>query len=144
MKAQIDFSLSGRFNIVEHTIFRLVLGGVKDVRIIKALLPIYSDEVLANAIKRLVNFQILRANLKTRILSVSESILAIIEKCLELSQYLELPEETKFVDKDGRMIITDEITKRRILNTLLPGVNIGFLLKSIDFAVCERGLQDDK
>ena len=144
MNVRIDFSLTGRFNVVEHTIFRLVLSGVKDVRTIKVLLPVYSDEVIANAIKRLVNFQILKANLETRILSISDPVLAVIEECLEQSQHLELPEETEYVVKDGRAFITDEIIKRQILNALLPGVNVGFLAKSIDFIVCERGVQDDR
>lgn len=144
MNVRLDFGLSGRFNIVEQTIFRLVLGGVKDVRTIKSLIPVCSDVVIANAIKRLVNYQILRANLETRILSISEPLLAMIEECLEQSQYLELPKGTEIIMRDGRAFITDETTKRQILNALLPGVNVGFLTKSIDFAICTRGLEDDR
>ena len=59
MTVRIDFSLSGRFSVVEQTIFQLVLCGVKDVNTITILLCVYSDDVLANAIKKLVNYQIL-------------------------------------------------------------------------------------
>ena len=138
MNAKIDFSLSGRFNVVEHTVFHLVLGNVKDVRTIRALLPVYSDAVIANAIKRLVNFQIIHVNLETHMLSVSDPLQALIEKCLEHSQHLEVATETEVLFENGTALIKDELIKRQILNALLPGVNVGFLAKSIDFILCER------
>ena len=144
MVLKIDFSLSGRFGVVEQTIFRLVLSGVKDVRTITVLLSVYSNEVIANAIKKLVNYQILRANLETRTLAISKSVLAVIEGCLEKSQHLELPEESKLTINDGGTIITDYEIKRQILKAILPGVNTGFLVKSLDFVVCERGVQDEQ
>lgn len=144
MTARIDFSLSGRFSVVEKTIFRLVLSSVRDVRTITTLLPVYSDEVIANAIRKLVNYQILRANLETRTLSISEPLLAVIERCLEHSDKIELSEETVSAIKDNPAFITDENTKRQILSALLPGVNTGFLVKSVDFVICERGVQDEQ
>jgi len=144
MTARIDFLLSGRFSVVEQTIFRLVLGGVKDVKTIAILLCVYSDDVLANAIKKLVNYQILRASLKSRTLSISESVLAVIEKCLEQTLYLEDSADTQLKAYDNKLYITDEDTKQQILNSLLPGINIGFLIKSIDFVIYVRGVEDEQ
>ena len=144
MAIKVDFSLSGRFSVVEQTIFRLVFSGVKDVKTITVLLSVYSNDVIANAIKKLVNYQILRANLEARTLAISDSVLALIEGCLEKSQNLELPKASKLTVNDGGTTITDDETKRQILNAILPGVNTGFLVKSLDFVVCERGVKDEQ
>ena len=144
MTVRIDISLSGRFSVVEQTIFQLVLCGVKDVNTITILLCVYSDDVLANAIKKLVNYQILRVSLESRTLSISEPVLAVIEKCLEQTLYLEDSAETQLKAYDNKLYITDEDTKQQILNALLPGINIGFLTKSIDFVVYERGVEDEQ
>ena len=144
MTARIDFSLSRRFSIVERIIFRLVLGGVREVRTITALLSLFSDSVVANAIKKLVNFQILNADLEAQTLSISESLTAIIEQCLEQSEALELPAGETLMKEDGEIYITDDDTKRKILHALLPDVNVGFLAGSLDFVVCDRGESDEQ
>ncbi len=144
MAATIDFVLSKRrFNVVEQTIFRLVLEGVYDVEEQKQLLCIYSDEVIANAIKKLVNFQILNANIEMRLLNVSEPLLALMESCAAQSQDLQLPAGVSFQTGDA-IHISDEATKRQMLTFLLPAVDIGFLAKSIDFIVFERGSEDEE
>ena len=144
MTARIDFSLSRRFSIVERIIFRLVLGGVREVRTITALLSLFSDSVVANAIKKLVNFQILNADLEAQTLSISESLTAIMEQCLEQSEALELPAGETLMKEDGEIYITDEDTKRKILRALLPDVNVGFLAGALDFVVCDRGESDEQ
>lgn len=143
MKARIDFSLSYRFDVVERTIFRLVLDGVTDVRTICALLPLYSDEVLANAIKKLVNYQILRADVRERILSVSEIILNIIEGCLRYSEELMLPEKLTDSEEGNKIFITDYEMKGDILKAILPGTNIGFLINSLDFIIYHAGNRNE-
>ena len=55
MTVQIDFALNRRFGVVEQTIFRLVLNGLTNIQQISNLLWIFSDEVIANAIRKLVN-----------------------------------------------------------------------------------------
>lgn len=135
MKARIDFSLSSRFNVVEQMIFRLVLDSVTDVRTICALLPLYSDDVLANAIKKLVNNQILRADVEERSLSVSEIILNIIEGCLRYSEELMLPEKIADSEEGNKIFITDYEIKRDILKAILPSANTGFLINSLDFVI---------
>ncbi len=143
MTAKLDFTLSNRFGIVERTIFRLVVSGVNEIKTITELLSVYSDEVIANALKKLVNFQILHADLDNRTLSVSEPMLAIIDGCIEHSKSLELPDGLSW-EKEQYEYITQEDIKREILGALLPGVNVGFLAKSLDFVVCDRGVQDEQ
>ena len=135
MTVRIDFSLSGRFSVVERTIFRLVLDGVKDVKTITMLLCVYSDEVIANAIKKLVNYQILRANLETRTIDFSGSIRVIIEGCIEQSGKLEINVDDDSIFYNGTSWIVDEDIKRQILKSLLPGINTEFLVKSLDFVL---------
>ena len=91
-----------------------------------------------------MNYQILRVSLESRTLSISEPVLAVIEKCLEQTLYLEDSAETQLKAYDNKLYITDEDTKQQILNALLPGINIGFLTKSIDFVVYERGVEDEQ
>ncbi len=61
MKVKIDFQLNRRFGVVERIIFRLVLNGFSNAREIELALPIFSDAVIANAIRHLVNEQIIAA-----------------------------------------------------------------------------------
>ena len=138
IKINLDFSLSGRFGIVEQTIFRLVLGGVIEVKTIRALLSIYTDEVIANAIQKLVNYQILHADFETQTVHITEIIKALMEGCLEHSEKLSLPIAAFDVLEDNRKFICDDATKRKILASILPGLNTGFLVKSLDFVIQER------
>lgn len=141
MNAKLDFSLSNRFGVVERTIFRLVLNGINDVKTITGLLTVFSDEVIANAIKRLVNFQVLHVDLEKKVLSVSDVLLAIIDRCLEQSNAFELPEGLLFENEN---CITDEKTKKEILQIFLPSFDVGFLVNCIDFVICERGAWDEQ
>ena len=83
MKIKIDFQLNRSFGVVERIIFRLVLNGFTDVKEIVEALPIFSDVVIANAIKHLVNRQLLSANITAGELFLSDPLLAIIGVCLE-------------------------------------------------------------
>ena len=147
MSVRIDFTLSNRLSAVEQAIFRLVIDGVRDVNTITALLSVYSDEVIANAIKMLVNYQILRANIESRTLALSDTILALIDQCLEQSNTLTI-EDFEFIGSlstaDNRLEEKEKYQiKHQLLSTLLPGVNIGFLVKSLEFTIYQRGDQDE-
>ena len=141
MKARIDFSLSNRFGAVEQCVFRLVLAGVCDVQTIRILMSLYSDEVLANAIKKLVNYQMLCANVEARTIGLSDPILALMESCLQYSGTLILPDG--LADDSEKIYISDVETKQQILKALLPGIKTGFLVKSMDFVLYHRGDQDE-
>ena len=79
MEIRIDFQLNYRFGVIEKTIFRLVLNGFKDAAEISNSLPIFSDIVIANGIRNLVNSQIITANTDSSILNLSDPIIAIID-----------------------------------------------------------------
>jgi hypothetical protein len=111
MTVQIDFALSRRFGMLEQTIFRLVLNGMRSVQEISNLLWIFSDEVIANAIRRLVNQQLLLADVETRSLTLSESTLAVIETSLNNSYDITIPETLVDTMTDGILLITDSKTK---------------------------------
>lgn len=143
MNFRIDFSLSSRYGVVEQTIFRLVLARVCEVQTIRNLLPIYSDEVLANAIKNLVNYQILSANLEIRTLDLSEPVLAVMESCLNYSDTIVLPESLLDRNDLNGVYISDKKTKQQILKTILPGMKMGFLVNSLDFVLHQRGVHDE-
>ena len=147
MSVRIDFTLSNRFSAVEQAIFRLVIDGVRDVNTITALLSVYSDEVIANAIKMLVNYQILRANIESRTLALSDTIVALIDQSLEQSKTLTI-EDFELIGSlstaDDRLEEKEKYQiKHQLLSTLLPGVNIGFLVKSLEFTIYQRGDQDE-
>lgn len=151
MKIKIDFQLSKQFNFLERLIFRFVVNGFADVKQIVESLPIFSDAVIANAIKHLVNQQLIVANKQTRKLSLSDSILAIINKCHGKSFDLEISSEFRLQHLNaGNGLIVDNsentsfILKKAILSELLPGICFDTYLKSIDFVLyLEEGLQNE-
>ena len=143
MTVQIDFALNRRFGVVEQTIFRLVLNGLTNIQQISNLLWIFSDEVIANAIRKLVNQQVLCADLDARTLSLSEAVLSIIDTCLNNSYDIKIPDTLVNKATDGNLLITDTKVKEAILAQLLPNIKIGFLADSLDFNICERGRNNE-
>ena len=143
MTVQIDFALNRRFGVVEQTIFRLVLNGLTNIQQISNLLWIFSDEVIANAIRKLVNQQVVCADLDARTLSLSEAVLSIIDTCLNNSYDIKIPDTLVNKATDGNLLITDTKAKEAILAQLLPNIKIGFLADSLDFNICERGRNNE-
>ena len=143
MTVQIDFALNRRFGVVEQTIFRLVLNGLTNIQQISNLLWIFSDEVIANAIRKLVNHQVVCADLDARTLSLSEAVLSIIDTCLNNSYDIKIPDTLVNKATDGNLLITDTKAKEAILAQLLPSIKIGFLANSLDFNICERGRNNE-
>ena len=146
MKAKIDFALSRRMGVVSQAIFRLVLCGISDIKVIADLLRIYSDEVLANAIRNLINKQLLIVDVEMDSIWLSDPIIALIQRCHDNEFNIELPESI-MADMDGnRLIISGDDgsleewesyqdIKRGMLSLLLPGATIGFLAKTLDFII---------
>ena len=150
MKVKIDFQLNRQFGVVENIIFRLVLNGFTDSREIAKALPLFSDSVIANGIKHLVNRQILAADIEVSKLYLSEPLVAIIDMCLENTYVIDVPAEWEgYIKGDGLMIssISDEEShslKQAVLFELLPGIRLDMYVDSIDFVLCEeRGAQHE-
>ena len=150
MRIRIDFQLNRQFGVVENIIFRLVLNGFTNSMEIANALPLFSDSVLANGIKHLVNRQILAADIEAGKLYLSEPIVAIIDMCLENTYEIDVSAELKgYITGDGLMIsgIADEEShslKQAVLFDLLPGIRLDMYVDSIDFILCEaRGDQHE-
>lgn len=150
MKVKIDFQLNRQFGVVENIIFRLILNGFTDSREITKALPLFSDSVIANGIKHLVNRQILAADIEASKLYLSEPLVAIIDMCLENAYEIDVPAELEsYIKGDGLMIsgISDEEShslKQAVLFELLPGIRLDMYVDSIDFVLCEeRGDQHE-
>lgn len=150
MKVKIDFQLNHQFGVVENILFRLILNGFTDSREITKALPLFSDSVIANGIKHLVNRQILAADIEASKLYLSEPLVAIIDMCLENTYEIDVPAELEsYIKGDGLMIsgITDEEShslKQAVLFELLPGIRLDMYVDSIDFVLCEeRGDQHE-
>lgn len=150
MKVKIDFQLNRQFGVVENIIFRLILNGFTDSREITKALPLFSDSVIANGIKHLVNRQILAADIEASKLYLSEPLVAIIDMCLESAYEIDVPAELEsYIKGDGLMIsgISDEEShslKQAVLFELLPGIRLDMYVDSIDFVLCEeRGDQHE-
>lgn len=148
MKIRIDFQLNRQFGVVENIIFRLALNGFMNSKEIAKSLPLFSDSVIANGIKQLVNRQILAADIETGKLSLSEPLVAIIDMCIENTYEIDVPSELEdYIKGDGLMIsgIEDEDSyylKQAVLFELLPGIKLDMYMDSIDFVLSEaRGDQ---
>lgn len=147
MDVKIDFQLGRQFGVVERIIFRLVLNGFTDAREIADALPVFSEIVLANGIKRLVNQQILAADVERGALSVSEAILALIEMCLDKRYTVDVPASLTASISNGGLLLEsgrDAETvrvKEAILKALLPDVNLQLYRDTLDFVIsgCNSG-----
>ncbi|RXE60442.1 hypothetical protein [Acetivibrio mesophilus] len=143
MKVKFDFTLSQRFGVVERTVFELVLRGLTSAKQISSIMWVFSDEVIASAFQKLVNLQILCADLEAQTLALSEPVQALIEKCLENSYDLEIPDNLINLMLDDRLIIDDPKTKAVIIAQLLPGIKLGFLINSLDISISVGGEGDE-
>jgi|GEM_PF-1050151 len=156
MQVKIDFQLNRRFGVTERIIFGLVMHGFSNAREIYLSLPVFSDAVIANAIKNLVNQQILSADIETGTLALSEPMVAIIDMCLEKSFDIVVPDSlTKDMSQEGFLLqverwmpkeLEDEVihTKEAILQEMLPNVKLDLYLYSLDFVIKQnRGEADE-
>ena len=148
MQIKIDFQLSCQLGVVERTIFRLVLNGFTNAEEIVSALPIFSDAVIANGIKYLVNRQILSANIDSGRLSLTDPLVAIIDMCMENSYEINVPSELEDNIRNLGLLISsiadEESTslKKAILSELLPRVKLDMYVDSIDFVIYgDRGGQ---
>ena len=155
MKVKIDFRLGHQFGAVEGIIFQLVIHGFHDIAEIMDALPLFSDSVIANAIRHLVNKQILSVDLDSSTISLSEAMIAIIGSCLSRSFDLNLPQPMAGTIESGSIVITEpkdktkyktyEQLKRCILQELLPNVKLDMFINSLDYIlhVQEQGDQQN-
>ena len=149
MNVKFDFTLSRNFGVVSQAVFRLVLCGVHDVKTITNLLRIYSNDVLANAIRKLVNSQILTANLSVGTLCLSDSAMALIKKCHDSEFDITLPDNIIRYADGNKIVLHDDggdlalretfhSIKIGVIALLLPGTKIGFLANYIDIIIIKE------
>lgn len=145
MKVKVDFQLNRQFGVMERVIFRLVLNGFCSAREIELALPIFSDAVIANAVRHLVNEQIISADVETGTFSLSEAMVAVIAMCQQRSFELEIPAslETEMQEKgievfDNSMPEAIEL-KDALIQELLPNVKLDFYRYSLDFIILPEG-----
>lgn len=136
---RIDFDLNSRFGAVDRLIFHLVLNGLSDAVYIQRLLSLFSVEVTAGAVQKLVSEQLLAAELDSHTLSLSEPVLAFAEKCISSEFELDLPELLQEQMMEGKLLVKNIILKKNIINQLLPDVKLDFLADALDLYICERG-----
>lgn len=106
MEVKFDFMLNARrYGVVEQAIFRMVLRGIDSAQAISELLWIFSDYVKATAIQKLVNHQVLRAELRSNRLFLSDGIISIIEACRDCTYAVELPEILLPEMTDGGLLV---------------------------------------
>lgn len=144
MIVNVDFSLGRRFGVVEQTIFRLVLNGLTDAKQISNFLGVFSDVVIANALRRLVNQQIISVDIESRKLSLSDAVVTLIEICSHSSFELNIPDENLLIvdNADYSIKKTAIEAKTAILVELLPKVKRSFLIglaKCFDFRIYAEG-----
>ena len=150
MKVRIDFQLNRRFGVVERLVFRLVLNGFNNAREIRLSLPIFSDAVIANAVRHLVTEQIISADVETGTLSLSEGLVAIIAMCQKQTFEIDCPlslEEAMLAE--GIEIFDNRIPeavalKDTIIQELLPNIKLDSYRYSLDFTILRRGGETDE
>lgn len=148
MEVKFDFSLNERrYGVVEQTIFKMVLRGIDSAEAISALLWIFSDDVKATAIQKLVNSQVLRADLTSGKLYLSDGIISIISACHNSTYTVELPESLLSQMTEGVLLVESQQSieiqreidqlKISILNHILPDISIAFLAPTLTFSITE-------
>ena len=149
MRVKIDFALNHNLGAVSQAVFRLVLCGVYDVKTIADLLRIYSNEVLATAIRKLVNIQMLTADLNGGILRLSDPTMALIKRCHDTEFDIDLPDNIIRYMDGNRIVLHDDSgdqamrenyhsIKSGIISILLPGAKVGFLANFIDIIITKE------
>lgn len=138
MEVKFDFTLNPRrFGVVEQAIFKLVLRGVNSAQGISELLWIFSDDVKAIAIQKLVNSQTLRADLASSKLYLSDGIVAIIGACHDCTYTVEMPEILLSHTTDGTVLVEDRKVITAILNHILPDISIDFFATMLFLSITE-------
>lgn len=156
MQVRIDFQLNHRFGVPEKIVFGLVMHGFTNAREIFLALPIFSDAVIANAIRNLVNQQILSADVETGTLFLSDPVVAVIEMCFEKSFDIDIPDSLMdVITNDGLLLKVENgmpellkkkvnTTKEAILQEMLPDIKLDMLLNSLDFIIKQdRGVANE-
>ena len=152
MNYRVDFSISNSFHIVEQAVFRLACNGVLDIDLIKALLNIFSEQVIAIAIRNLVNAQILQADLENRYLMIPDTLKDLMDACGKGTITRSIPSGMPEYTTGGSLFLPCNIAdesrevkearinvKRAILGELLPGVNVADYSKVLDLYLTEVG-----
>lgn len=154
MKLHVDISLSKGFGVVERAVFRLVLNGYTDASEIAVALSLFSRPVVANAMRHLVNRQILTIDVASGQLGIAEPFLALMNMCLEEDIYLEVPDELRMAIKQGGVLLDSGASrethyvkselrqlKASLLENMVPGVSLWHYVDSLDFTFtdCEGG-----
>ena len=144
MEVIFDFMLNPRrYGVVEQTIFKMVLRGIDSAQGISELLWIFSDDVKATAIQKLVNSQVLRADIPSGKLHLSDGILSIIDACHDHVYIVELPEIILSKIAEGTLLIEDRQVTVGILNHILPGISTDFLASALSFSIEEVSCQHE-
>ncbi|MHC1731941.1 MAG: hypothetical protein AB9888_07950 [Bacteroidales bacterium] len=121
MKVKFDILLNFKFEALEQAIFYTVLLGYRDVSIIKQYLNIFDDDVIAVAIRNLVNKQLLTANFAELSLGISEPMKLLISKCSNNSFEIDLPE---IIDIQIRTQgYSDQIYDKKIVYSILANLS---------------------
>lgn len=136
MKLKYDFVLSHRFGVLEKLIYRMVINGVSSVEVITSLLPIFSEEVIALSIRKLVNAQMLTADIGTKTVSLSDVSLLLIDACAGKEFDVDVSDEfNKELSEANIVTIDDPKVTAVILKNMLPDVRTSFLSGKLDFVV---------
>ncbi len=137
MNIQFDFTLNYRWETIDNVIFRLALHGLSNTRQIRDLLWLFSDDVIAGSYQRLVNQQLLIADVSKGEIKIAPHIEALIAKCSTETFDITIPDELQKTKVNGKIIITDRKTKEAIISNLVPNVKLDFLANSLDFCLWE-------
>lgn len=136
MEVKFDFRLNDNlYGVVDQAIFRLVLRGIDSAQAISDLLWVFSDEVKATSIQKLVNNQLLKAELKSNRLALSEGLLSIIEACHAGTYSVDMPDALMPKMIDASIWIEDRQLISIILKHILPGVNMEYIVRSLVFSM---------
>ena len=136
MKLRYDFVLSHRFGVLEKLIYRMVINGISSVESISTLLPIFSEEVIALSIRKLVNAQLLTVDIGMKTIFLSDVSLLLIDACAEKEFDVDVSDKfnKKLSEADSIVIDAPKVTAV-ILKNLLPDVRTSFLSGMLDFFV---------
>ena len=145
MKVKVDFQLSRQFGVVERLIFKFVLNGFCSAREIRLALPIFSDAVIANAVRHLVNEQIITVDIETGTISLSEAMVAIIAMSQQKSLEVNIPVDLEKVMHEERGVVFDDnkpetiMLKDALIQELLPNVKLDSYRNSLNFIILPDG-----
>jgi hypothetical protein len=139
-----------KFNAIEQTIFAVVMDGCASIKEIDKMFYVFDKKIVAKAICRLVNSQLVIPNLPQRTLQIAPAVYAVFSQCekneFELKKTPAIVQA--FSSSEGTVLFKSREENKALTNYLLellfPKINISYYADYLIFTLHDIKGQPDE